>query len=184
MILPAIKDVMSIRGKMKLTLKQFASRCDLDVSWINQVETKKIEHPDYLKIKKIWDMYEYEKYKEEKTAGELCIKKIISFEVNSPIEKVNEKMIDTGISRIPIFDKGDCIGMITSAIIFRLVGSDISKVKVVPEMLEIPPPIVDAKMPLQSLRGLLEFFEFVLVAKNGFIHGILVKEDLMKLLKK
>ena len=42
MILPEIKDVMSIRGKMKLTLKQFASRCDLDVSWINQVETKKI----------------------------------------------------------------------------------------------------------------------------------------------
>ena len=53
MTLPEIKDVKSIRGKMGLTLKQFASKCDLDVSWINQVESGKIKDPSYLKIKKI-----------------------------------------------------------------------------------------------------------------------------------
>jgi predicted transcriptional regulator len=184
MLLPEIKDVMKIRSKMNLTLKQFASKCDLDLSWINQVESKKIKDPSYLKIKKIWDMYEYEKHKEEKTAGELCIKKIISFDLGTPLEKVNKKMLDKSISQIPIFDEGNCIGMITDKKISGLVGLDVSNVTITSKMLEIPPPIVNEKMPLQSLRELLDSFDYILVEKNGSIYGILVRQDLMKLLKK
>jgi predicted transcriptional regulator len=74
--------------------------------------------------------------------------------------------------------------MFADKIIFSLLGSDISKVKVMPEMLEIPPPIVNSKNPLRALHRILDYFEYVLVEKEGFIIGILVRQDLMKLLKK
>ena len=87
-----------------------------------------------------------------------AIKKIISFDLGTPIEKVNKKMLDKGISQIPIFDEDICIGMITDKKISGLVGSDVSNVTITPKMLEIPPPVVNTKMPLQSLRGILDFF--------------------------
>ena len=182
MILPDIEDIKKIRDKMDLTLKQFASKCDLDVSWIQQVESGKIKDPSYLKMKKIFDMYEFEKYGRQKTAGEICIKKIISFELGFSVEKANKKMIETGISQIPVFKKDVCVGMITDKIIIELVGSDVFGLKIVPEMLEIPPPIIDAKMPLHALLNILKYFEYVLVEKEGFIHGILVRQDVNKLL--
>ena len=182
MILPDIKDVIKIRKMMDLTLKEFASKCDLDLSWINQVESGKIKDPSYLKMKKIFDMYEFEKHGLEITAGEICIKKIISFELGTPVEKVNKKMISTGISQIPVFKKGECVGMITDKKIIGLVGSDASGLKIVFEMLEIPPPTVDAKMPLHALQNILEYFEYVLVTKNIEIYGILVRQDVNKLL--
>ena len=184
MILPKIEDVKIIRKKMNLTLKQFASKCDLDMSWINQVESGKIKDPSYLKMKKIFDMYEFEKYGRQKTAGELCITKIISFELGSSVEKANKKMIKTGISQIPAFKKNECVGMITDKIITGLIGSDVSGLKIVPEMLDIPPPMVDVKMPLHALVNILKYFEYVLVEKEGFIHGILVRQDVNRLLEK
>jgi predicted transcriptional regulator len=182
MILPEIKNVKIIRKKMGLTLKQFASKCDLDVSWINQVESGKIKDPSYLKMKKIFDMYEYEKHGLERTAGEICIKKIISFELGTPVQKANRKMIETGISQIPVFKNNECVGMITDKKILGLVGSYASGLRIVPEMLEIPPPMVDVKMPLHSLLNILKYHEYVLVRKEGFIHGILVRQDVNKLL--
>jgi predicted transcriptional regulator len=182
MILPEIEEVKIIRARMGLTLKQFASKCDLDVSWINQVESGKIKDPSYLKMKKIFDMYEYEKHGLERTAGEICIKKIISFELGTPVQKANRKMIETGISQIPVFKNNECVGMITDKKILGLVGSYASGLRIVPEMLEIPPPMVDVKMPLHSLLNILKYHEYVLVRKEGFIHGILVRQDVNKLL--
>jgi predicted transcriptional regulator len=182
MILPEIEEVKIIRARMGLTLKQFASKCDLDVSWINQVESGKIKDPSYLKMKKIFDMYEYEKHGLERTAGEICIKKIISFELGTPVQKANRKMIETGISQIPVFKNNECVGMITDKKILGLVGSYASGLRIVHEMLEIPPPMVDVKMPLHSLLNILKYHEYVLVRKEGFIHGILVRQDVNELL--
>ena len=182
MILPEIEEIKIIRDRMDLTLKEFARKCKLDVSWIQQVESKRIEDPSYLKMKKIFDMYEFEKHGLEKTAGEICIKKIISVELNTPIQKANQKMLKTGISQIPVFNNNECVGMITDKTILGLIGSDASGLRIVPEMLEIPPPMVDVKMPLHSLLNILKYNEYVLVRKEGFIHGILVRQDVNKLL--
>ena len=190
MILPEIEEIKIIRDKMDLTLKKFAKKCDLTVSWINQVEIgledgrSGIKDPSYLKMKKIFDMYEFEKHGLQRTAGEICITKIISFDLGTPVQKVNRKMIDTGISQIPVFKNNECVGMITDKKILELVGSDASGLRIVPEMLEIPPPMVDAKMPFHALQNILKYHEYVLVRKGGFIHGILVRQDVNKLLGK
>jgi predicted transcriptional regulator len=105
MILPEIKNVKIIRKKMGLTLKQFASKCNLEVSWIQQVESKRIKDPSYLKMKKIFDMFESEKYGMQKTAGEMCVKKekMISFKIGDLLDDANNIMREKGISQIPVF---------------------------------------------------------------------------------
>ena len=182
MILPRVEDVKIIRKKMNLTLKKFASKCDLDVSWINQVESGKIKDPSYLKMKKIFDMYEFEKYGRQKTAGDMCVDKMISFKIGDSLDKVNKIMRKKGISQIPVFKKNVCLGMITDKVIMRLVGTNISGIPITSEMLEIPPPVVDVKMPIHALQSILEYFEYVLVEKNGKSHSILVRQDLNQLL--
>ena len=52
MELPEINEIKQIRKKMGLSLREFAKKCNLSVSWINQVETGVISDPSYLKIKK------------------------------------------------------------------------------------------------------------------------------------
>jgi predicted transcriptional regulator len=190
MILPEISEIRNIRKKMDLSLREFAKKCDLTVSWINQVEIglgdgrTGIKDPSYLKMKKIFDMYEMEKNEKQQTAGELCITEMISFEIGDYIEDANKIMIKNGISQIPVFKKNNCVGMVTDNVIVNLIGSDVSKIKIAPEMLEIPPPTVNSETPLRALRRILNYFEYVLVEKDGFIYGILVRQDLMKLLGK
>ena len=175
--LPDISDVKNIRKRMGLSQRELAKESGLSVSWINQVEMSVIKDPSYLKIKKIFDLYEFKKTGHEKTAGDICIKKIISFDLGSSIKDANKIMIDSGISQIPVFEKNLCVGMITDKIITSLVGSDVSDVKIVKEMLDIAPPRVSADTPIRALRSILEYFEYVLVEKDGFIFGILVRQD-------
>jgi predicted transcriptional regulator len=190
MVLPEISEVKNIRKKMGLSLRDFAKKCDLTVSWINQVEIgledgiSGIKDPSYLKMKKIFDMYETEKNEKQQTAGELCITDMISFEIGDYLEDANKKMIKHGISQIPVFKKNNCVGMVTDNVIVKLIGSNVSKIKIAHEMLEIPPPTVNSETPLRALRRILDYFEYVLVEKDGFIYGILVRQDLMKLLNK
>ena len=92
--LPDISDVKNIRKKMGLSQRKLAKESGLSVSWINQVEMSVIKDPSYLKIKKIFDLYEFKKTGHEKTAGDICIKKIISFDLGSSIKDANKIMID------------------------------------------------------------------------------------------
>ena len=73
MVLPEIDDIKYIRKKMDLSLRKLAKKSGLSVSWISQVESGGIKDPSYLKIKKIFDLYEFEKSGNERTAGDFCV---------------------------------------------------------------------------------------------------------------
>ena len=194
MTLPEISEAKNIRDKMGLSLRDFAKKCGLKVSWINQVEigleggNAGIKDPSYLKMKKIFDMYEMEKNEKQQTAWEMCIKKIISFKIGDFVEDANKIMLKAGISQIPVFEKNSCVGMITDKVIMDLItGKGVSKIKIATEILETPPPIVNSETPFRSVRRILNYFEYVLVEKNGKnkkSYGILVRQDLMKSLGK
>ena len=182
--LPEIEDIKYIRKKMGLSLRELSKKSKLSVSWINQVEAGVIKDPSYLKIKKIFDLYEFEKSGNELTAGDICVpeKDMESCIIGSQVESANKIMIEKDISQVPVFEKNVCVGMITDKIITGLVGSDVTDVKIVKEMLDIAPPKVDVKTPVRSLKRTLDYFDYVLVEKEGYIFGILARHDLMKLL--
>jgi predicted transcriptional regulator len=180
--LPDVSEIIALRKKMGLSQRKLAKMAGLSVAWINQVETGRIDDPSYAKLKKIADLYEKKKGGKGWTAGDICTRKILSAELGQPLEKANAKMIKLGISQLPVFDNDVCVGMITDHTISRIVGTDASKIKINKKMLEPPPPTIDESTPAMSLSEILEFFDSVLVEKNGMIVGILVPQDLNQLL--
>ena len=183
MWLPEPKDIISLRKKMGLTQRQLASKCGLSFAWIYQVEHNDIKDPSYSKLKKIADYYEIQKKNVGWTAGDICNTNIVVAEIGQSLKKVNEKMIVKGISQIPVFENGDCIGMLTDKRIGSFFGSDKSKIPINQKMLEPTPPRVDSSTAVSSIKTLLDFFDCILVEKKGKIYAIIVMQDLNKLSK-
>ena len=181
MLLPDAKDIVSLRKKMGLSQRELASICGLGFAWINQVESGKIKDPSYSKLKKIADYYEFRKENKGWTAGEICNTKIITAEIGQSLQKANEKMISKGISQIPVMCNNQCIGMLTDKRVRDFFYSDKSKLPIKQKMLEPPPPIFDSSTPANILHQILEYFDCVLVEKDGKIYGIVVNQDLSKL---
>ena len=199
------RDIKNLRKDLDLNLKKMANGTKLSVSWIDQVERGRIKDPSYLKMKQIFDFYEYEQSGNDRTAGDICVKVksvksdntdsslkstdkfMRSCNIGSPIESAKEIMLELDISQVPVFEKNDvkekiCVGMITDKKINEFVGYDVTDVRIDKEMLEIPPPKVDVKTQVRSLKRTLDYFPYVLVEEDGKLVGILARFDLMELL--
>ena len=206
MLLPEIKEIEQRRIKMGFTIRLFVNTINnlggkeekdqLSPAWLNQVERGKIPNPSYFKIKQIFDFLECEEMKKQITAEELCVphkkfKKISKSEttmefckLGTPILDVHNIMTKYGISQMPVLENGYCLGMITSKTVFDLVfGSKLAKIYVHEKILEHNYNTVNVKTPLNSIRRILNHFDYALVEKEGIIHGILVKDDITNELK-
>jgi predicted transcriptional regulator len=181
MLLPDVKDIVSLRKKMGLSQRKLANKCGLGFAWINQVESEKIKDPSYSKLKKIADFYELRKENKGWTAGEICNTNILTAEMGESLQKANEKMISKGISQIPVMSKNKLIGMLTDKKVRDFFYADKSNIMINQKMLEPPPPIFDSSTPANILHQILEYFDCVLIEKDGKIHGIVVNQDLSKL---
>ena len=93
-------------------------------------------------------------------------------------------MTKYGISQMPVLENGYCLGMLTKKTVFDLVfGSKLAKIYVHEKILEHNYNTVNVKTPLNSIRRILRHFDYALVEKEGIIHGILVKDDIINKLK-
>ena len=206
MVLPEIKEIEQRRIQMDFTIRSFVNTINnlgdkeekdqLSAAWLNQVEREKIPNPSYFKIKQIFDFLECEENKNQITAEELCVphkkyKKIsksnttMEFcELGTPILKVHNEMTKHKISQMPVLENGYCLGMLTKKTVFDLVfGSKLAKIYVHEKILEHNYNTVNVKTPLNSIRRILRHFDYALVEKEGIIHGILVKDDIINELK-
>jgi len=183
MWLPDIKDIISLRKKMGLNQRQLASKCELSIAWVNQVETEKIKDPSYTKLKKIADYYEVHKENKGWTAGEICTTKIVGTKIGQSLQKANEEMINKGISQIPVFSNNKCVGMLTDKTINQFFSVDKSKIMINDRMLEPNPPRIDSSSHATIIQIILKYFDCVLVEKKGELYGIIVMQDMNKLPK-
>jgi len=206
MVLPEIKEIEQRRIQMDFTIRSFVNTINnlgdkeekdqLSAAWLNQVEREKIPNPSYFKIKQIFDFLECEENKNQITAEELCVphkkyKKISKSKttmefckLGTPILDVYNIMTKYGISQMPVLENGYCLGMLTKKTVFDLVfGSKLAKIYVHEKILEHNYNTVNVKTPLNSIRRILRHFDYALVEKEGIIHGILVKDDIIDELK-
>ena len=208
MVLPEIKEIEQRRIKMDFTIRSFVNTINnlggkeekdqLSPAWLNQVERGKIPNPSYFKIKQIFDFLECVENEKQITAEELCVphkkfkktsksKSTATMEfckLGTPILDVHNIMTKYGISQMPVLENGYCLGMITSKTVFDLVfGSKLAKIYVHEKILEHNYNTVNVKTPLNSIRRILKHFDYALVEKEGIIHGILVKDDIINELK-
>jgi predicted transcriptional regulator len=200
MVLPEISQIKNKREKMGLSLSKFAKKYNVDKSWLHSVERKKIT-PSYTKVKDLFDKFESEKYVEQQTAEELCIRHekfkkstdtiktqyMIYCEIGDLILDVKEEMKKYEISQIPVLKKNYCIGMITDKLVMNLtIDSNLSHLKIHPDMIkdEISPIAIPAQTQLNTIRHILDFSPYVIVTKDENIYGILVRQDVIEKIKK
>ena len=210
MVLPEIKEIKNRRLLMDdLSIRKFVKKINesggykvedyLSVAWLHQVEEGKIPNPSYFKIKQIFDFLECEEQVKQITAEELCVphKKFkkttkskstatMEFcEIGTPILKVYNKMKEHKISQMPVLENGYCLGMITIKTVMHLTLEEgkLAKIYVDKKILDYTYNTVPAKCPLNSIRRLLKYYDYLLVENKGIIIGILVKEDLINELK-
>jgi len=206
MVLPEIKEIEQRRIKMDFTIRLFVNTINnlggkeekdqLSPAWLNQVERGKIPNPSYFKIKQIFDFLECVEKEKQITAEELCVphkkfkKKSKSTatmefcEIGTPILKVHNKMMEHKISQMPVLENGYCLGMITSKTVMDLtLEGNLAKIYVDKKILDHNYNAVNVKTPLNSIRRILKHFDYALVEKEGIIHGILVRDDLINELK-
>ena len=206
MVLPEIKEIEQRRIQMDFTIRSFVNTINnlgdkeekdqLSAAWLNQVEREKIPNPSYFKIKQIFDFLECVEKEKQITAEELCVphkkfkKKSKSTatmefcEIGTPILKVHNKMMEHKISQMPVLENGYCLGMITSKTVMDLtLEGNLAKIYVDKKILDHNYNTVNVKTPLNSIRRILRHFDYALVEKEGIIHGILVKDDIIDELK-
>ena len=206
MVLPEIKEIEQRRIKMDFTIRSFVNTINnlgdkeekdqLSAAWLNQVERGRIPNPSYFKIKQIFDFLECVEKEKQITAEELCVphkkfKKISKSKTTMEFCKLGMPILDVynimkkyGISQMPVLENGYCLGMLTKKTVFDLVfGSKLAKIYVHEKILEHNYNTVNVKTPLNSIRRILRHFDYALVEKEGIIHGILVKDDIINELK-
>ena len=202
MTLPEINEIKYHRVRLGLSLREFANKCGLTASWINQVEigqeTKSggIKDPSYLKMKKIFDMLDNEVDPNPITAEKLCVplkkfKKISKSKttmefckLGTPILDIYNIMTKYGISQMPVLENGYCLGMITKKTVLDLtLDGNLAKIYVNKKILEQDYSTVNVQAPLNYIRRIMNYFDYALVENEGIIHGILVKDDLINELK-
>ena len=206
MVLPEINEIKQRRIKMDLSIRVFVNTINhlggkkekdqLSAPWLHQVEKGVIENPSYFKIKQIFDFLECVEKEKQITAEELCVphkkyKKISKSKTTMEFCKLGTNILDVynimtkyGISQMPVLENGYCLGMLTKKTVFDLVfGSKLAKIYVHEKILEHNYNTVNVKTPLNSIRRILRHFDYALVEKEGIIHGILVRDDLINELK-
>ncbi len=208
MVLPEIKEIKNRRLQMGLSIRKFVNTINdlgsnkedyLSVAWLHQVEEGVIDNPSYLKIKQIFDFLECEEQVKQITAEELCIphkkfkktsksKSNVTMEfceIGTPILKVHNIMMKHKISQMPVLENGFCLGMITSKTVMDLtLEGNLAKIYVDKKILDHNYSTVNVETPLNSIRRILKHWDYALVEKEGILHGILVRDDLINELTK
>ena len=178
-MLPKVIDILNLRKKYKLSARELSNRLDNEPTfgWINQVENNKIKEPSYLKIKKIYDYFEnIEKIRGKTVEGKY--KAIISFNIGDDVKEVSKKMAKTGISQVPIYKNKICVGMLTDKIITTISKLDAENKKIKQSSLEPVAPKIQHDSFLRPVEDIFDFYDYVLVEKDGKIVGILTRQDL------
>ena len=179
-MLPEIKDIIKLKKKYKLSSRKLAKELNDEPTsgWINQVENGKIKDPSYLKIKKIYEYFEHlEKINGDTIEGKY--KKIKSFNIGDDVKTVSTKMAKHGFSQVPIYDKNKiCVGMLTDRIITTISKLDAENKKIKQSSLEPVAPKIQYDSFLRPVEDIFDFYDYVLVEKDGKIVGILTRQDL------
>ncbi|MFW9969950.1 MAG: CBS domain-containing protein [Candidatus Odinarchaeota archaeon] len=186
-ILPALVEIKHLRKKLNISQKELGNILNIPQSTISRIENGTID-PPYSKLKKIYEYLENERKTREKSknhAEDIMIKNIISISPRSTIKKAIALMNEHEISQLPILEKNQNVGSITSKKIQKyiidhpeLINKDVSLIK------ELPFPEIDKNWSIKDISDLLLKYSAVLVKKNNDYIGIITDSDVLRLSNK
>ena len=188
MVLPKLEEIKKRRQALNLSQEYLARKAGVTRVLISQIE-RNHHSPSYDTVDRIFTILEDEEkdvMKKGMTAGEICVprpgtirKQLVTVSSYNTIKTAESKMGSDGeISQLPVIDKGECIGLVTSqSILKKPPGAKIVK----DAMISRPPTISeDTKITIQ-IKSLLDNSPCILVSdkKTGKIKGIIVAWDII-----
>ncbi len=188
MVLPKLEEIKKRRQALNLSQEYLANKAHVTRVLISQIE-RNHHSPSYATVDRIFTILETEEnevMKKGMTAGEICVprpgtikKQLVIVSSHNTIKTAESKMGSDGeISQLPVIDKGECIGLVTSqSILKKPPGAKIVK----DAMISRPPTISeDTKITIQ-IKSLLDNSPCILVSdkKTGKIKGIIVAWDII-----
>ena len=184
---PSLSEIKRLRKKLNISQKELGFLCDIPQSTISRIENNSID-PPYSKVKKIFKQLKNERLarkKSKKHAKDIMTREIISIKPTSSVRDAVELMNDHGYSQLPLLEKNDNYGSITSKKIQKFITDnpeilnvDVSLIK------ELPFPEVDENWNVKDISDLLVKYSAVMVKdEQQNIVGIITDADFLKLSK-
>ena len=182
---PSLNEIKQLRKKLNISQKELGLICGIPQSTISRIESGTVD-PPYSKVKNIFEYLESERIAREKSkkhAKDIMTHKIISIKPSSSIRDAVELMNEHGYSQLPLLEKNDNFGSITSKKIQKIItdnsnmlGAEISLIK------ELPFPEVGENWNVKDISDLLVKYSAVLVKDEKHnIVGIITDADFLKL---
>jgi len=188
MVLPKLEEIKKRRQALNLSQEYLANKAHVTRVLISQIE-RNHHSPSYATVDRIFTILETEEnevMKKGMTAGEICVprpgtikKQLVTVSSHNTIKTAESKMGSDGeISQLPVIDKGECIGLVTSqSILKKPPGAKIVK----DAMISRPPTISEDTQITIQIKSLLDNSPCILVSdkKTGKIKGIIVAWDII-----
>ena len=188
MVLPKLEEIKKRRQALNLSQEYLARKAGVTRVLISQIE-RNHHSPSYDTVDRIFTILEDEEkdvMKKGMTAGEICVprpgtirKQLVTVSSHNTIKTAESKMGSDGeISQLPVIDKGECIGLVTSqSILKKPPGAKIVK----DAMISRPPTISEDTQITIQIKSLLDNSPCILVSdkKTGKIKGIIVAWDII-----
>jgi predicted transcriptional regulator len=178
-MLPDISVIKSRRKKSGLIQKQLAKDAGISQSLLAKLEAGKTE-ASYDKVKRIFEVLDSFERKDEKKAGDIMTKEVISVKPGDTVKAAIEKMKKQSISQMPVISRGKQAGSISeTGIISKMTKhKDIHKC-LVTQIMEDPLPTVSKDVSITSLLPIMKELGAVLIMDKDRIVGIVSKADVI-----
>jgi len=177
------KDISKIRKQLGLTQSQLANISGVSQSLIAKIEAAKLD-PSFSKYKTIVEALMQLQRKDVKKAQDIMSREIVYVTKGDGLNKAAKLMREHAVSQLPVYDGTRVVGSISEKTILRLLSESDNPEDVfreqVKDVMDEPFPTISEQSPVEVLYPLLEFFQAVLVVREGRPVGIVAKADLLK----
>jgi predicted transcriptional regulator len=172
-----IKDMKRLRKQLGLTQVELSSKSGVSQSMIAKIESGLID-PSYSRAKKIFDLLDSLRLKNQKKAKDIMIKKVNVISPDATIHTAINMMQKYSISQIPVVEKNSVIGLVDEASLLDATSRHKKSLIVRDVMLDNPPTVNEASS-LEVVVTLLKFYPLVIVMENGKLKGVITKYDIL-----
>ena len=178
-MLPDKSVIKSRRKKSGLTQKTLAKDAGISQSLLAKLESGKTE-ASYDKVKRIFEVLDLFERKDEKKAGDIMTKDVISVKPGDSVGDTIAKMKKYSISQMPVISGGKQIGSISETGIISKMSEHRNIHKyLVSQIIEDPLPTVSKDISVISLLPIMREMGAVLIMDKDKIVGIVSKADVI-----
>jgi len=106
---------------------------------------------------------------------------LVSVAPETSVRQALSFITQNNVSQVPVVAEGDCVGHLAESTLMGMVLEDTKVLdQSVQHVMDAPLPVVDAHVDLPSVTRLLSKNPAVLVRREGKLHGIVTRYDVMR----